>query len=254
MSRHLFLFTAIGAAAVVALAFHAVAQPPATAPRAGQPPATELPTGTVIVESSDGTVVEQTLEGKILRTTAPRYPQANNLAPSAGGDGRAFLAVHGSTQDAESLKLAAQERAAADEARVLAGQYIQADSEPARAEAKSKLRAVLAAIFDFQQQRRAREIAQIEERLGKLKETMKKRDASKDPIIDRRVEQLTGGIDELGWEETGGHQPNFTAPYPYSPGISVPGPPNIPGTVPGRGLPSATPPLLPSPVPVGAGR
>jgi hypothetical protein len=47
------------------------------------------------------------------------------------------------------------------------------------------------------------EIGKIEERLGKLKDTMKKREAAKETIIGRRFDELTGVTDELGWEETG---------------------------------------------------
>jgi hypothetical protein len=92
---------------------------------------------------------------------------------------------------------------------------------------------------------------------------MKKRDTAKDSIVDRRLDVLTGGIDELGWEETfplGG--PNaassFRTPsvnsygYPVPPAIegpphyvppttTVPGPANVPALPIPSAPPAATP-------------
>lgn len=214
MKRRLYFLVAFGAVAAVALAFHAVAQPPATTP-----PASRIP---------------------------QNVPSGLTFVPRTTADGRTVYAVGGHhAPDAETLKLMTQEQTAAQESRDLAAQYAQAESEAARADLKTKLRDKLAAIFDLQQQRRAREIGQIEERLGKLKETMKKRDGNKDPIIDRRVEQLTGGVDELGWEETGG-VPDAGR---YGP-ATYPGTPMAPGIGPNYGLPGAAPMTRPAPVPV----
>jgi hypothetical protein len=111
--------------------------------------------------------------------------------------------------DEESQKLFDAEKTAAADANKILSELKKARSEAPRAEMRSQLREKLAKVFDLQQQRRAHEIAKIEERLGKLKETMKRRDAAKDSIVDRRLEVVTGGTDELGWEETGSRH----APY-----------------------------------------
>jgi hypothetical protein len=142
-------------------------------------------------------------------------------------------------------------------------------SEEQQTERKSQIREKLATIFDLQQQRRTREIAKIEERLGKLKDVLKKRETAKDSIVDRRLETLTGGVDELGWEESlpgpNYSQPGFVPTLPITsnvpqagttipgqpllheptalpPPVAVPGPPG-----PSAGLPSALPPATPAP-------
>jgi hypothetical protein len=72
-------------------------------------------------------------------------------------------------------------------------------------------------------------VSKIEERLGKLKETMKKREAAKDTIVGRRLDELTGVTDELGWEETGIHAqagPSAAVRFPGTPPVTVPILPN----------------------------
>jgi hypothetical protein len=110
------------------------------------------------------------------------------------------------------VQLINAEQAADQEARTLAAQYAQAATDEQRADFKKKLREKLAAIFEMQQKRRTAEIAGIEERLAKLKDVSKKRETNKDPIVDRRLEQLTGGVDELGWEESNRGAIRFSVP------------------------------------------
>jgi hypothetical protein len=272
MKRSLALCTAL--ASLVAVAAALVLQ------AGGQPPATTAPPPGVVVESrEDGTLVERTVDGKILRTAegnaAPRIYQ---VVEEKGPDGKASTryVLRGGWQsaygpvaaDAQSQKLLAQEQTAAQEARTLVTQALQADSDGAKADAKKKLRDKLAQVFELQQTRRNHEIAKIEERLAKLKDTLKKRESSKDSIIDRRLETLTGGVDELGWED---NFPETLSPQGYGfPGVApaptgvpryappaepvpgpagpVPSPPRVPG-VPGVGAPAAAPvpvPALPS--------
>lgn len=104
--------------------------------------------------------------------------------------------------DRETLQLINEEQAADQEARSLAAQYVQAPTEEKTAEVKKQLREKLVAIFAMQQKRRTAEITSIEERLARLKDISKKRETNKDAIVDRRLEQLTGGVDELGWEDS----------------------------------------------------
>jgi hypothetical protein len=162
------------------LALYAGAQAPSEDPQATPPPPTRA---TVYRQNADGTIVEETLDGKLLQATTPgRQPNAGFVPWTTQQDGRTVPVY----SDPESVRMASEEQATAQEARALAALYARAESDAAKDEAKKKLREKLAAIFDLQQQRRAHEIAKIEERLGKLKDTMKKRDTSKDPIIDRR--------------------------------------------------------------------
>jgi hypothetical protein len=206
---------------------------------------------TVYETRPDGTLVERPVAGKVV-ATMQRGPLGTTLQYD---DGRSVTYLPGPL-DAEGQKLLGEEQAAAQEARNLAQQAQQGESETAKADAKKKLREKLVAIFDLQQQRRDGEIKKIEDRLAKLKETLKKRDAAKDSIVDRRLETLTGGVDELGWEDTFGNVPN---PYGRVNWSTVPAPP-LPSPVPGPaaepryGLPPTAPragaaPAFPVPAP-----
>ena len=106
------------------------------------------------------------------------------------------------TADPEVAKLHQAEVEAAREAAALAGQFNTASSD-LRDEIRGQLREALARQFDAQQERRSQEIDGIEQRLAALKDTLQKRNEARDAIVDRRLNQLTGVQDELGWEETG---------------------------------------------------
>jgi hypothetical protein len=188
LSRLLVTGLAAVAGALAMLALDSSAQPPA-----------EVPAKVRVVEvGPDGTRVERTVEERLINVTQP----ANSPWVAGGRTHYGYGFPGGAVLDAESQKLLNQERGAAQEARALASNAQLGNSEAEKADAKKKLREKLVEIFDLQQERRNREIAKIEERLGKLKETLKKRDAAKDSIIDRRLETLTGGVDELGWEDS----------------------------------------------------
>jgi len=251
MNHRRFLFTGLAALVGVAalLALQAGGQPP---PDAAKGPSTIVEVG------PNNTLVERTLDGKNLWLTQ-RNANAAAQVPYTTPDGRTFYVQPnyggrfpaGDTPhvpDAESQKLMAQEQAAAQEARTLSAQAQQAGSDGEKADAKKKLREKLAQIFDLQQERRTREIAKIEERLGKLKDTLKKRDTSKDSIIDRRLETITGGVDELGWEES---LPTLNPNYGYPPGPQpVPTLPRAVAEPPAISPPPLTRDPLPAPVPV----
>jgi hypothetical protein len=174
----------------------------------------------------------------------------------------------------EIQKLHAEELEAANEAKSLSEKITKAESDSQREELKAALRAALVRQFDAQQKRRTEEIASIEERLSKLKETLQKRNASKDAIVGRRLDQMMGVRDELAWEETlgepyaGPRHPaanQFWAPGTYTPQYPpsvYPSPVPILPIVPAVPAPPAaaappTPPApaaVPSPVPPAAPR
>lgn len=107
------------------------------------------------------------------------------------------------TLDPEAAKLYASEEEAAWDALALTNQLRNTLlDEKERADVIEKLREALNRQFDLQQKRRDLEVGKIEERLGKLKETMKKREEAKETIISRRLDELSGASDDLGWEET----------------------------------------------------
>jgi len=249
MNHRRFFFTGLAALVGVAalLALRAGGQVPADTAKG--PP-------TIVEVGPDN--IERTTDGKILSVTTVEANAAAQV-PYVTADGRTFYVQPGygarypasdtpHAPDAESQKLMSQERAAAQEARALATniQVAAPGSDPA--ELKKHLREKLAQIFDLQQERRTREIAKIEERLGKLKETLKKRDSAKDSIVDRRLETLTGGVDELGWEESfpnpaiPQYAPN-TVPRPAEPRFA----PTSPYPVPPAKPAPAAPPVAPVP-------
>ena len=104
----------------------------------------------------------------------------------------------------EAAKLQEAELEAARETQWLVSELPQASTDAARTDLKTKLREALVRQFDVQQKRRSMEITSIEERLTKYKETLQKRDAAKDTIVNRRLDELLGLGDELGWQETVG--------------------------------------------------
>jgi len=105
--------------------------------------------------------------------------------------------------DPEAAKLYAAEEQAAKEAQAIVNKLRSLTDEKERTEVGKTLREALGKQFDAQQKRRALEVSKIEERLKKLKDTMKKRDDAKETIVGKRLDELTGVTDELGWEETG---------------------------------------------------
>jgi len=203
MNLHRPLFTSLAAlvSAVALLTFQAVGQTPADSKN-------ELELQEIVRQRPDGSVERLTVQVPVVQNGRTKY------APLGYGAGYP-VSITPYAPDAESQKLMAQEQSAAQEARALSAEAQQAGSDGEKADAKKKLREKLVQIFDLQQQRRTREIAKIEERLGKLKETLKKRDSAKDSIVDRRLEAITGGVDELGWEES---FPTSATPYGYPPG------------------------------------
>jgi hypothetical protein len=174
----------------------------------------------------------------------PRTPNPTVVRELPGSQYRIEKYYGNLSQDPKTLQLLNDEQAADQEARSFAVQYAQAQTDEQRAEVKKQLKEKLVAIFEMQQKRRTAEIASIEERLAKLKDVSKKRETNKDAIVDRRLEQLTGGVDELGWEESG----RYAVPPPIGPpgGLYVEPDPNsnnfrLPTTTPRFDVPAAEP-------------
>ena len=186
----------------------------------------------------------------------PLFGQAGVGGDNQTRSGNRVQYYNYSATDPKTLQLIANEQAADREARGLAASYAQAANEGAndelRGNIKKQLKEKLAAIFEMQQKRRTAEIASIEERLARLKDVSKKRETNKDAIVDRRLEQMTGGVDELGWEERNRGAVRYPAADYIEPnnalnayGTPVLRPDNIvPAAEPGIGSPV---PTLPSP-------
>ena len=64
---------------------------------------------------------------------------------------------------------------------------------------EEKLRGALGELFDLREQRREREALEIEGELERIRAILKKRQANRDAIIQRRFNQLAGTEDALDW-------------------------------------------------------
>ena len=73
----------------------------------------------------------------------------------------------------------------------------------AKSDDREKLRAQITDVvklhFDTRQKRRELQIKRMEDELKKLREAMTKRNESKDQIIKRRLAELVGNEDDLGF-------------------------------------------------------
>lgn len=74
---------------------------------------------------------------------------------------------------------------------------------------RKELKDVLGQLFDLREEDREQELKRLEEELVRLKETMAKRRASKDKLVERRMEDMLGeGMEwEPGREQPGGPPP-----------------------------------------------
>lgn len=215
---------------------------------AQQPTAAPAEERQIIVEElPDGTIVQRS-GNRILQTFKGGPGGYNPAGLIKAPDGGTVL-LAGQAADPATAKLMQEEMQAAQQAQKLASDFRSADSDSDREMVKRELKDKLTAIFDMQQKRRASEVAKIEERLARLKETMQKRDSAKEDIVKRRLDVLTGGIDELGWEDTFRQLgPGNPATPWYSAPVTSPGPAFLPQPAGRDSLPSPTPvPATPAP-------
>ena len=68
-----------------------------------------------------------------------------------------------------------------------------------RDEHQVKLRRTLTQCFEIKQELMRRDLAQMEKELGKLRTLIEKREASRDDIINRRMNEVTGQTDHMQW-------------------------------------------------------
>ena len=77
--------------------------------------------------------------------------------------------------------------------------YQQTEDETERQAIKADLTTALERQFEIQQQRRMNELAEIENRVQKLRELIEKRNQAKQTIVSKRCDQLLSELDGLGW-------------------------------------------------------
>lgn len=100
-----------------------------------------------------------------------------------------------------------------------------------KAEAKKQLQALLEKQFSRDVERREKEVAELEERVKKLRDQLDKRKTAKEKIIGLRVDTIQNEADGLGFPDLGGGPREVNTLF-SSPGFGVPGVSGIPA-VPG---------------------
>ena len=82
--------------------------------------------------------------------------------------------------------------------RKLAAAYKSAATPEEKEKARVELKTGLGKLFDMREQQRAKDIEKFDKHLTELKEKLAKRQANRDQIIEKRLQEITGG-DELSW-------------------------------------------------------
>ena len=93
-----------------------------------------------------------------------------------------------------------QERRMELESQVLAARIrTLPEDSPEREGLTSELREKLAEIFSMKEENRRRETEQLEKELSELRDQLQKREANRDAIIDRRLDELLGRRQPMDW-------------------------------------------------------
>jgi small-conductance mechanosensitive channel len=118
--------------------------------------------------------------------------------------GRAF-AVQSTAggHDKELAELAQLDANLAQQSQQLIEQYGAATDDADRARLKEQLAQTLERQFESQQKLRELEVSRIETRLKTLRDLIAKRNESKRSIIGKRLDQLIGDAEGLGWNSPG---------------------------------------------------
>ena len=112
----------------------------------------------------------------------------------------------------------------------------EAEGDDARSDAKAKMTELLDEFFESDMERREKELAEVEERVTKLRSTLQRRREKKRDILDLQMEVLLNEADGLGF--FGGEGPG----RPEGPwALQLQGPPGYPQPVP-------VPPAAPAPL------
>ncbi|MFH0907896.1 MAG: hypothetical protein V1929_03965 [bacterium] len=85
-----------------------------------------------------------------------------------------------------------------EETRKQVAAYKSAATPEEKEKAKAELKTSLGKLFDVREQQRAKEIDEFDRHIAELKAKLEKRQANRDQIIEKRMEEVTSG-DELSW-------------------------------------------------------
>jgi hypothetical protein len=157
-------------------------------------------------------------------TAAPAVPAPKNVIlyqdgntllhtvmPVTTGNQAYAYGVGVAEDDPEMGELAQVEAQASQESAELLSRYAATNNAADQKELKVKLRTALEDQFRVQLKRQQLELARIEERVRKLREQFKKRNDTRDTIIDRRLDQLINEAEGLGWTQPTGAVPQASS-------------------------------------------
>jgi hypothetical protein len=159
------------------------------------PRAEAQPAGAPTVPGPKNVIVHQ--DGNALIHTVVPITTGNQAYAYAYAVGQA-------EDDPEMGELAQVEAQASQESAELLSRYAATENTADQKEIKAKLRTALEDQFRVQLKRQQLELARIEERVRKLREQFKKRNDTRETIIDRRLDQLINEAEGLGWTQPSG--------------------------------------------------
>ena len=123
--------------------------------------------------------------------------------PGAGGMSRYYIDLASSQRlreaDPELAKLLEEDSSAERLGAPLSHDAPSEKDETKRAELKTKLEQLVNGHFDLRQQRRQREVAQLEKQLNRIRSAIENRTQAKDLIIQRHLAKLLGEEDDLAF-------------------------------------------------------
>ncbi len=136
----------------------------------------------------------------VLYQTQPgQAPRSAAVQPSGGIDSKWVRGWGHGARDEEAEKLFAADAQMQQKSQALLDQYTEAGDDEQKSKIKDQLAEMLEKQFSVQQQLREREVAKIEARVKKLRQTIDKRNEAKRSIIDKRLDQLIREAEGLGW-------------------------------------------------------
>ncbi len=84
--------------------------------------------------------------------------------------------------------------------RILGIKFRRSEDEREKDKIRDEMRTMLDTLFDLREKDRQAEIKRLEKELARLRESLTLRRKNKDRIIERRIDELTGVLDELHWD------------------------------------------------------
>ncbi|HET6882567.1 MAG TPA: hypothetical protein VFI31_20540 [Pirellulales bacterium] len=182
----------------------------------------------------------------VLPEAVPVVGRDPTPVPPGGANAYVIRQIRATDEGSQEMaQLSAQDTQLANEAESLAKQLADATDEKQKAELKEKLHDTLGRQFDAQQKARELEVARIEAKVKKLRDTITKRNDARRTILDKRLDQLLSEAEGLGWNSPSGGSQNGRAYYvPQAVGgIGTPGGPTT-FRVYGGGKPQEVAPVL----------